>query len=1126
MNGANPVTPPSHPPSGTAVQVAPQITRAFLWVCSAACAGGAALVGLAGSSPGLPSGSGSQSVGGFVDGSMDLSVGLFLLLAVASLAGTRLPQRWLGAAVTAGFSAASLLLGYNAVLLGWGLRAPALPLLGLLACMLCVTVGWRAGTLLALVAAGVIAGVAQLTPTVPLASGLPGTGVVLGSLMLSLAAGLAFGVLASRLLGIFADSAQERGNRFHRLLALAADGYWETDASSRLVTAAIGAGAPRLLTAAEGGGLVVWELPQFQCDAETLDSLQADMDDRRPFRDVPVRWLGAQARRHALLVSGEPRFDAHGVFSGYWGVVRDVTAMHAAEEALAATETRYQELFAHIPTPLVLHRDGQVLDANATAVRLFGHPHLAEMLGSDLLQHYEPGDSRDRAIGRTAQLEQQPAGCALPVASFGLRVHGRRITARGTSVRVDAEGGPALLSIFIDDTERLAADEAVRRSETLLSHLVATSPDLITLSELATGRYAMVNRSFEMHTGWTSAEAVGRTSLELGIWASDEERERFLAVLKHEGRVIDRTVSFRLRSGRELPMVVSAARFSSERRDYLVITARDVSDRERQRLEREAILANASIGIAVTRNRVFTLTNRHFEQLYGWGPGELLGRLGADVWPGQAAYERLGREIGPRLARGEMVQQQCMAQRKDGTSFLALVRGRAVDPARPTEGGTVWIIEDITERHAAEQALAHARDEAEAANRAKSAFLANTSHELRTPLNGMIGLARLARDERTDEARRRQYLDQIVESTQSLADIISDILDLSKIEAGKLQIEAGQFDLGALLQTLQRNYATLSDARGLALELQAAPLGRVLGDALRLRQVLSNFLTNALKFTAKGKVVLRARRLPLALPLHVAIPDGQRAGDLVRFEVQDSGPGIEPEVQARLFEPFTQADQSTTRRYGGTGLGLSICRELATLMGGRVGVHSQPGAGCTFWAEIPLPMAEEPQPQPARAEPAAGGGDTATRLQGLRVLMAEDNAVNMLIAVAMLEAWGLQVAQACDGQEAVTAVQAAAAQGRPFDAVLMDVQMPRMSGHEATRALRAAGHRLPIIALTAAALVTERDEALRAGMDDFLTKPIDAARLRAALGRWCARPASASAPAPAPSPTPESTRPA
>ena len=1120
VDEASATSPPApFPPSGVSTMAAPKITRAFLWVGGASCLGAAALVALVGP---------PQSRSG-------LSVGLFLLLALVALVGARLPQRWLGAAVTVVFTAATLLMGLNALLLGWGLRAPALPLLGLLVCMLCVAVGWRAGVLLAVVAAGVIAGVALFVPTVPVAPGLPGTGMVLGTLLVAVAAGLASGVLASQLLRKFAASAHERESRFRRLLALAADAYWETDSGYRLTTAAIGPHAPRALAAEEGGGHRVWELPQFQCDDEVLDGLQADMDDRRPFRDVPVHWLDARRRSYALLISGEPRFDANGVFNGYWGVVRDVTAVRAAEEALAATETRYQELFSRIPTPLVLHRDGRVLDANATAVQLFGYQHLAEMMGADVLQHFEVGDSRDRAMGRMTQLQQRAAGSALPVASFSLRVHGRPMQVRGTSVRVDTVGGPALLAIVIDDTERLAADEAVRRSETLLSHLVATSPDLITLSDLASGRYAMVNRSFELHTGWSATEAVGRTSLELSMWASEEERQRFVAAVQQEGRVIDRQVAFRTRSGREMPLLVSAARFTSERRDYLVFTARDVTDRERQRLEREAILANASIGIAVTRNRVFTLANRHFEELYGWGPGELLGRSGAEVWPGQDAYQQLGHEIGPRLARGEMVQQQCMAQRKDGSIFLAFVRGRVIDPLHPAEGGTVWIIEDITERHAAEQALARARDDAEAANRAKSAFLANTSHELRTPLNGMIGLARLARDERTDDARRRQYLDQIVESTQSLADIISDILDLSKIEAGKLQVEAGNFDLGALLQTLHQSYAALADARGLTLELQlpmpmqppgpqagltlghvsgpvSGPvLAHVRGDALRLRQVLSNYLGNALKFTATGQVVLRAQRLP---------GGGPALGDMVRFEVQDSGPGITPEVQARLFEPFTQADQSTTRRYGGTGLGLSICRELATLMGGRVGVYSRHGAGSTFWAELPLPVADDALPDPtseALPDLPVNDGEAGTSLQGRRVLMAEDNAVNMMIAVALLEAWGLQVVQAGDGQEALAAVQAAAALGRPFDVVLMDVQMPRMGGHEATRALRAAGQRLPIIALTAAALVTERDEALRAGMDDFLTKPIDADRLRATLRRWCAapRPASRLTPEPA-----------
>ena len=251
-----------------------------------------------------------------------------------------------------------------------------------------------------------------------------------------------------------------------------------------------------------------------------------------------------------------------------------------------------------------------------------------------------------------------------------------------------------------------------------------------------------------------------------------------------------------------------------------------------------------------------------------------------------------------------------------------------------------------------------------------------------------------------------------------------------------------------------------------------------------MRQICTNFLTNALKFTTQGEVVLAASRLD----------NGD--GDMVHIEVRDTGSGIDDATQSRLFRPFTQADESTTRRFGGTGLGLSICRELATLMGGTVGVHSQPGAGSTFWARLPLPPVEVAEGCPAAADEG--------QLDGARVLLVEDNAVNMVIAAAMLERWGVQVEQAENGSFVVGAVQAAADAGRPFDAVLMDVQMPLMSGHEATRALRNcdAGRHLSVIALTAAALVTERDEALASGMNDFLTKPIDADRLRSTLARW------------------------
>jgi PAS domain S-box-containing protein len=900
-----------------------------------------------------------------------------------------------------------------------------------------------------------------------------------------IAAGIAGGLIMVRLVVRHVLAADERERRFRGLLAVAADAYWEIDAQYRL-TAMTGPkphdDAPRHAVEAALGRLP-WELPQLLFDADTLDLLQASLDARTRFRDLAAQWVTVGGDVVHVVLSGEPRLDPRGVFLGYWGVASNVSADVKAREALAATESRYQDLFEHMPTALLLHRGGRIVDANPAAQALLVHDGGQSMSGMDLLSFFEPGDSRERARRRLEDIETMPIGVALPVADYRLRGRtGRQLAVRGTGVRVDAPGGPATLSIFVDDTERRVAEDAVRRSETMLSHLVATSPDVITLTDLATGRYVMVNQTFERMTGFGAHEVVGQTSLELGVWAEPEQRAALLARIEREGSVKDMPVAFLARDGRRLEMQVSGARFMMDRRDYMVINARDVSARERERLERAAILHTASIGIALTRDQRFVLANPCLERLCGWPEGSLAGEPGRVVWGSDEEYDKVGAMLGPRLSRGEVVEFENPIHRRDGSSFLARLTVNPIDPLRPRDGGTVWIIEDVTGPRQAEAALARARDEAEAANRAKSAFLANTSHELRTPLNGMIGLARLAREPNLEEARRRQYLDQIGDSAQSLAAIISDILDLSKIESGSMVLETAAFDLDALLRTLHLGYTMLADAHDLtlALEMEPGAGGHVLGDALRVRQILSNFLSNALKFTEHGGIRLRVARI-----------DAQK----LRFEVHDTGMGIDDPTMARLFRPFTQADESTTRRFGGTGLGLSICRELATLMNGQVGADSAPGQGSCFWAELPLPATEAP----VQVHP-----DEMPEVRGARVLMVEDNAVNMLIAVAMLEQWGVGVEQASDGLQAIEAVNRAHAQGQPFDAVLMDVQMPHMSGYEATRALRRLPgcENLPVIALTAAALVTERDEALSAGMNDFLTKPIDSDRLRATLARW------------------------
>ncbi len=1009
----------------------------------------------------------------------------FGLLALGSLACLRVSERRLEWALAAMVTLAVITTSLGAVFVGSGLTVAAFALHTLLACALCALLRRRFALPVVAIMALAVVGVALATP----AGALPaGVGLVTQTLvhLVVLAAGAAGGLAMARIVARHTRAAEEREHRFRSLLGIAADAYWEIDERYRVVATSARRQVPPGHGFEPPVGAVPWELPEFGCSEDTLDLLQADLDTRVPFRNLPVQWRPPSGAVRHLVVSGEPRFDERGVFTGYWGVARDVTGELRARQALAATETRYQELFSRIPTPLVLHRTGRVIDANPAAVELFGFDSLASMIGVDLLTRYESGDSRERARRRAEHLDQLPIGEGLPVADFRVSGRfGRRLSVRATGVRVEADDGPAVLTIYVDDTERRAAEEAVRRSEATLSHLVAMSPDVITLTDLATGRYLMVNQRFERLTGYSAAEVVGRTWVELGIWQDAKLRDDFVAQLRQGERVQEQAATFVTKAGQAVLMRVSGARFGMDRREYLVINARDVTTSERERQEREAILETAPIGIAVTRGQRFVLVNAWMEHIFGWGQGELAGQPQDVIWGDEGVFAQADAELAARLAHGEQIEADVEGRRRDGSRFVAQAIAKAIDPEHPSGGGTLWVVQDVTERRGIEAALARARDEAEAASRAKSAFLANTSHELRTPLHGMLGLADLARAPGLDETRRRQYLDQISESAQSLTGIISDILDLSKIEAGKLQIETAVFDLGELLRAVCRAYGTLAQGRDLALQLrlEEGTDCAVRGDPLRVRQIVGNYLGNAIKFTSGGEVTLRARR----------------EGEQVCIEVHDSGEGIAPEVQSRLFLPFTQADESTTRRFGGTGLGLSICRELAQLMGGAVGVQSQPGSGSLFWARLPLPAAAPAPPSPAQEEQVS-----TVRLRGARVLMVEDNAVNMLIAVAMLERWGVEVGQASDGREAIDEVELAAAAGRPYEVILMDLQMPVMSGYEATRALRtrAAGRSVPIIALTAAALVSEREQALADGMDDFLTKPIDAERLSGALTRW------------------------
>jgi PAS domain S-box-containing protein len=982
------------------------------------------------------------------------------------------------------------LVAATSVLLREGLHHPGLGFLGLMVCLLCVVAGprlglWLAGLCAAAVGAlavaqaqGLIAGMAR---DGPLALLLAFHGLVI-------ACGAAGGTLIRRVLQDTLRDSETRERRFRGLLGIAADWYWEQDEQFRFTHVSDSRAhtgrpeAQRLL------GRTPWDDGALGLSEQQLDAHRADLEAHRPFANLLIARADAQGRARHLSFSGEPRFAADGVFLGFWGVGRDVTAQVRAQQAVAASESRYRALFARSPSALVLHRRGMVLDANEAAATLFGYRDVQAMKGANMLDHFEAPEQRTLIRERIAQSERLAVGEALPVVDYHMQsLSGRPFAVQATAVCVAGTSGPALLTIYVDITARKATEAALRRSEAMLSHLFATSPDVMTLSDIETGRFLLVNQRFADVFRWSRAEAIGRTSLSLGLWSDAADRTRLVERVRRDGSAEGEPLVFRRRDGSRVPMLVSAARLAFEGQHLMVLTARDVSASEQSRLEVEAILNTVSLAIAFVRGQRIVRINTRHREMFGWSEEELRGAALSALWPDAAQFHALRREAVGSLRRHRGFDREVQLRRRDGSLFWCRLQAQSVDPADPIGGGTIWTAEDVTERRQTQQALAAARDAAEAASRAKSDFLANTSHEIRTPLNGLLGLARLAMQPGQNEARRQQYLAQMVDSAQSLAGIISDILDLSKVEAGHITLEDLPFALRETIASVHHAYRSLAEAKGLQLELRiddAVP-AHVRGDPLRVRQILTNFVANALKFTERGVVRIEAGA------------DGGR----VRLAVHDSGPGIDESTQQRLFMPFSQADESITRRYGGTGLGLSICRELAALMGGTVGVDSHAGRGSVFWAELPLaPLAEA-------APAAAPGAAEDAPLPAARVLVAEDNPVNMLIVAAMLEQWGLRVAQASDGAQAVEAVNTAAESGAPFDLVLMDVHMPVMSGHAAVRTLRERfdAQALPIIALTAAALVGERDEALASGMNDFLTKPIDAARLRETLARYLRR---------------------
>jgi PAS domain S-box-containing protein len=925
--------------------------------------------------------------------------------------------------------------------------------------------------------------------------------------------------------------------RFRDFAQITSDWFWEQGADLRYTWFSDAVDKPGLVFNLIGQ--TRWEMVTEGVTDEQWIAHKALLDARRPFRDFRYLRTGDDGEAHHISVSGTPIFDEYGVFAGYRGAGREITAQIHAEEALrrATAEAEAARAEAEEARHIAEETNRQLLEAQ----RIGKTGHWISDLKTRLVT-WSPQMFEIAGIAPVPTLSVKEASAPIHPDDYPLFIgRAKKAIATGQaqalehrwvrpdgeirwvhvvlSAQYDAEGNcTRLLGTSQDITERRAAEEALKDAQRqLIEAIEAISEGFILFDK--DDRFVLANENYRrLYSGLADLLVPGALYADL-VRATIERRVVDIGEEDPEAYV-RRTVEWQRNCGEPAERRLSDGSWvrivARQTRDGGVVGIRtDITERKqyeealtaaRQQLV-DAIESISESFVLFDAEDRYVLTNTKYRERFPgltryFEPGiRYETMLRAAVASG--LYDTEGDPEG-WIRRNVEWHRAC-----DRPLERELTDGRWVrlSERRMGNGGIVGTRTDITEIKNAEMALTRkvrdleaaqrrletlredltamaidlstARDAAEAASRAKSDFLANMSHEIRTPMNGILGMnTLLLQTALTPE--QRECAVAVHDSADALLVLINDILDVSKLEAGKVALEAIDFDMTELVEAAVGLFRPKAQEKGIALDVAIDPAvrGGFRGDPTRLRQILLNLVGNAVKFTERGSVSVRL----------ASRPPRRKGATRLRFEIADTGIGMSKDVAATLFQKFNQGDTSITRRFGGTGLGLAISRQLAGLMGGRIGVKSTLGRGSCFWFEAALEPAASPAgARRTSADIAPQPGASATRK--LRVLVAEDNKINQQLARMLLSKAGHAVEIAGNGEAAVAAVRAA-----DYDVVLMDIQMPVLDGIEATRHIRALPppkNTVPIIAVTAHAMTGAREEYLASGMDGYLSKPLD-----------------------------------